>query len=122
MHSLKESSTYCDAVETASVEEVLGCTFGWRSMVYEDDLFLSLIPCEIPRVGASLEKTSFDHLLAYRQLGFHITGSWQHWYTEGPGHRVWESVRAGFPELFYPPLVFRNLYRSWESIVRPLPV
>jgi len=72
---LKESSTLCEAVETTAAEEVPGCPFRWRSMVHEDDPFLSLISCEIPRVVACLEKTSFDHLQAYQQLGFLITGA-----------------------------------------------
>lgn len=72
---VKESLTSCHSIGTAQAEEVSGCTFGWRSMVHEDDPFLSLIPCEIPRVVACLEKTNFDHLQAYQQLGFHVTGT-----------------------------------------------
>ncbi|KAI8114653.1 hypothetical protein M9434_002773 [Picochlorum sp. BPE23] len=69
---LKGSSTLYEAVETTA-QEVSGCSLGWRTMDHEDDPFLSLISCEIPRVVACLEKTSFDHLQAYQQLGFHIT-------------------------------------------------
>jgi hypothetical protein len=36
---------------------------------------VSLSPCEIPRVVSCLEKTNFDHLQAYQQLGFHVTGT-----------------------------------------------
>ena len=47
----------------------------WRSNVHPDDPFLSLIPCEIPRLASVLQQCQHNHLEAYKCSGLPISGA-----------------------------------------------
>ena len=47
----------------------------WRSQVHPDDPFLSLIPCEIPRLASLLQQCEQNHLEAYKRLGLRVSGA-----------------------------------------------
>ena len=47
----------------------------WRSQVHPDDPFLSLIPCEIPRLASVLQQCQQNHLEAYKRLGLSVSGT-----------------------------------------------
>ena len=47
----------------------------WRSQVHPDDPFLSLIPCEIPRLASVLQQCQQNHLEAYKRSGLPISGA-----------------------------------------------
>ena len=36
-------------------------TASWRELVHRDDSYLSLIPCDLPRVASMLQDHGFDH-------------------------------------------------------------
>lgn len=103
----------------------------WRSQVHPDDPFLSLIPCEIPRLASVLQQCQHNHLEAYKRSGLPISGAIHiqlcfhvynsciigdsymcvdalgRWFEDGVGHEVWRSIHAHHPDVLGPALVPR---------------
>jgi hypothetical protein len=68
----KQPGGFCegDALKDEHVKEDV-----WRSQVHPDDPFLSLIPCEIPRLASVLQQCQHNHLEAYQRSGLPISGA-----------------------------------------------
>jgi hypothetical protein len=79
----------------------------WRSQVHPDDPFLSLIPCEIPRLASVLQQCQHNHLEAYKRSGLPISDDLARWFEGGVGHDVWKSIHAHHPHVLGPALVPR---------------